>query len=139
MLTGTEDAASFAAIAIGRTRPRMSCLVQESRESKTLSSLLRAMLTHSGLCVLRVRSLPRYFRAWLRRLDNYRRWWRFNCRFGDFIPALCIDSEAHLQRAAVVSNKTVSELCSTAVFRRLSTRWRTGACSSSMRCGGPPS
>ena len=74
----------------------MSCLAQESRESKTLSSFLPAMLTHSRLCVLRVRGFRVVSAAWLRRLDNYRRWWRFNCRCGDFIPALCIEVQAIL-------------------------------------------
>ena len=35
----------------------LSCLVLVSRESKTLSSFPWMLLTHSGLCVLRVRGL----------------------------------------------------------------------------------
>src|SRR6516225_1466143 len=44
--------------------PRMSCLERECRESKTFSLFLRVMLTHSGLCVLRVSGFRVVFGAY---------------------------------------------------------------------------
>jgi SAM-dependent methyltransferase len=57
----------------------------------SMRSFLRELRKHSKLKVLTVRGFRILSGGLLRRLENYRWWWRLNRRLGELIPAACIE------------------------------------------------
>ncbi|HXY98937.1 MAG TPA: methyltransferase domain-containing protein [Stellaceae bacterium] len=64
----------------------------------SLSSFLGEIRTHSSLRLLKVRGFRVVSGGLLRRLDNYRWWWKFNRRLGELMPGLCIEAQAILEK-----------------------------------------
>jgi SAM-dependent methyltransferase len=73
---------------VGRRRSR------GHRQAFSLFSFRRALLRHSGLDLLQIRGFRLISGGLLRRLENYRWWWRLNRRLGALLPALCIEIQA---------------------------------------------
>jgi 2-polyprenyl-3-methyl-5-hydroxy-6-metoxy-1,4-benzoquinol methylase len=61
------------------------------QQAFSMRSFLRELRRHPELTVLKVRGFRILSGGLLRRLENYRWWWRFNRRLGALIPAACIE------------------------------------------------
>ena len=57
----------------------------------SMRSFLRELRRRPELTVLKVRGFRIVSGGLLRRLENYRWWWRFNRRLGELFPAACIE------------------------------------------------
>ncbi len=68
------------------------------RQAFSLRSFLSALTLHSGLKVLKVRGFRILSGGLLQWLDSYRWWWRLNRRLGEWIPALCIEVQAVMEK-----------------------------------------
>ena len=64
----------------------------------SLSSFIAEMKQYSGLKLREVRGFRIVSGGPLRRLENYRWWWKFNRRLGDFMPAACIEIQAIMEK-----------------------------------------
>jgi SAM-dependent methyltransferase len=61
------------------------------RQAFSLSSLRRKLADYPQLAILRVRGFRIVSGGLLRPLENFRWWWRLNCRLGELLPAVCIE------------------------------------------------
>jgi len=66
----------------------------------SLYSLLRVLRADRRLKVLTARGFRIVSGGLLRRLENYRWWWRLNCKIGEVFPALCIEVQVILEKSA---------------------------------------
>jgi len=66
----------------------------------SLRSLLRLLRRDRRLSVLSVRGFRIISGGALRRLENYRWWWRLNRKLGEWIPAACIEVQVILEKSA---------------------------------------
>ena len=64
-----------------------------------MRSFLRELRRRPELSVVTVRGFRIISGGLLRRLENYRWWWRFNRRLGGLVPAACIEIQIILKRA----------------------------------------
>jgi uncharacterized membrane protein YkvA (DUF1232 family)/SAM-dependent methyltransferase len=71
------------------------------RQVFSFHSFLKAMELHSGLRLLKVRGFRVISGGLLRGLENYRWWWRANRRLGEWVPALCIEVQAIMEKPLV--------------------------------------
>jgi 2-polyprenyl-3-methyl-5-hydroxy-6-metoxy-1,4-benzoquinol methylase len=69
------------------------------QQAFSMRSFLRELQKRPELSLLRVRGFRIVSGGLLRRLENYRWWWRFNRRLGEIIPAACIEIQVILKKA----------------------------------------
>lgn len=65
----------------------------------SMRSFLRELEARPELAILKVRGFRIISGGLLRRLENYRWWWRFNRRLGELIPAACIEIQIIARKA----------------------------------------
>ena len=69
------------------------------QQAFSMRSFLRELRKRPELTVLKVRGFRVISGGLLRRLENYRWWWRFNRRLGELIPAACIEIQVIARKA----------------------------------------
>ena len=69
------------------------------QQAFSMYSFLRELRKRPELTVVRVRGFRIVSGGLLRRLENYRWWWRFNRRLGEIVPAACIEIQIVLKKA----------------------------------------
>jgi 2-polyprenyl-3-methyl-5-hydroxy-6-metoxy-1,4-benzoquinol methylase len=69
-------------------------------------TILRKIKQNPQLQLLDIRGFRVISGGLLRPLENYRWWWRLNRRIGEAIPALCIEIQVIMQKAAVPESAT---------------------------------
>lgn len=69
------------------------------QQAFSMRSFLRELRKRPELTVLKVRGFRIVSGGLLRRLENYRWWWRFNRRLGDLVPAACIEIQIIARKA----------------------------------------
>jgi hypothetical protein len=69
------------------------------QQAFSLASFLRELRKQPSLTVETVRGFRIISGGLLRRLENYRWWWRFNRRLGQLMPAACIEVQIIARKA----------------------------------------
>jgi SAM-dependent methyltransferase len=69
------------------------------QQAFSMRSFMRELRKRPELTVLKVRGFRIISGGLLRRLENYRWWWRFNRRLGELIPAACIEIQIIARKA----------------------------------------
>jgi len=69
------------------------------QQAFSLASFLRELRKQRSLTVETVRGFRIISGGLLRRLENYRWWWRFNRRLGELVPAACIEVQIIARKA----------------------------------------
>jgi SAM-dependent methyltransferase len=70
------------------------------QQAFSLASFRRELRNQPSLTIETVRGFRVISGGLLRRLENYRWWWRFNRRLGDLVPAACIEVQIIARKAA---------------------------------------
>jgi SAM-dependent methyltransferase len=68
------------------------------QQAFSMRSFLRELRQRPELSLVKVRGFRIVSGGLLRRLENYRWWWRFNRRLGESIPAACIEIQVILKK-----------------------------------------
>ena len=63
-----------------------------------MRSFLRELRRWPELTIMKVRGFRIISGGLLRRMENYRWWWRLNRRLGELVPAACIEIQVILKK-----------------------------------------
>jgi 2-polyprenyl-3-methyl-5-hydroxy-6-metoxy-1,4-benzoquinol methylase len=69
------------------------------QQAFSMRSFLRELRKRPELTLVKVRGFRIVSGGLLRRLEDYRWWWRFNRRLGELVPAACIEIQVILKKA----------------------------------------
>jgi 2-polyprenyl-3-methyl-5-hydroxy-6-metoxy-1,4-benzoquinol methylase len=69
------------------------------QQAFSMRSFFRELRKRPELSLVKVRGFRIISGGLLRRLENYRSWWRFNRRLGEIVPAACIEIQVILKKA----------------------------------------
>jgi 2-polyprenyl-3-methyl-5-hydroxy-6-metoxy-1,4-benzoquinol methylase len=69
------------------------------QQAFSMRSFLRELRRRPELSLVKVRGFRIISGGLLRRLENYRWWWRLNRRLGELVPAACIEIQIILKKA----------------------------------------
>jgi 2-polyprenyl-3-methyl-5-hydroxy-6-metoxy-1,4-benzoquinol methylase len=70
------------------------------QQAFSLASFLRELRKQSSLTIDTMRGFRIISGGLLRPLENYRWWWRFNRRLGEWLPAACIEAQIIARKAS---------------------------------------